>query len=113
MMFKFLTDEQNQVLIDSIESYRGHVSTIETAIGAIVVGQKYGWRVLRMVHSANTMKKYEKAIGLKYEDICPESTEHSKRNIGFRFAQTIGKYWDVVMGRQKVDRKAEIDNGEE
>ena len=48
MTFKFLTDEQNQVLTDSIENYRGHISTIETAIGAIVVGQKYGWRVLRM-----------------------------------------------------------------
>lgn len=38
-----------------------------------------------MVHSANTVKKYEKAIG---------------------------KYWGIVVGRQKVEHKAELYNGE-
>lgn len=111
-MFDFLTDEQNAQLQKSLAEFKGHVSTIETAIGAIVIGQRYGWRVLRMVHSANTMKKYEAAIGLSYEDICPEVTDLSERNIGYRVSKAIGKYWDIVMGRHKVERKAELDNNE-
>ncbi|MAD52845.1 hypothetical protein [Idiomarina sp. UBA3162] len=111
-MFDFLTDEQNARLQSSIAEFKGHVSTIETAIGAIVIGQRYGWRVLRMVHSSNTMKKYEKAIGLSYEEICPEETELSTRNVGYRASKVIGKYWDIVMGRHKVERKAELDEEE-
>lgn len=111
-MINFLTDEQNAKLQRSISDFNGHASTVETAIGAIVFGQLYGWRVLRMVHSANTLKKYEAAIGLSYEDICPETTELSERNIGFRASRAIGKYWDIVMGRYKVERKAELDDGE-
>ncbi|MCC5880723.1 MAG: hypothetical protein JJU03_12600 [Idiomarina sp.] len=107
-----LTDEQYAQIEKVTKEFSGQINSLESAIGAIFIGQTYGWRVLRMIHSANTLKKYEKILGLKYEDICPEKTEHSKRNVGFRVAEQIGRYWDVVMGRHKVDRKADADDKE-
>jgi len=49
---------------------------------------------------------------LSYEEICPEETELSTRNVGYRASKVIGKYWDIVMGRHKVERKAELDEEE-
>lgn len=111
-MKDILTDEQIAQLEQSCKNFSGQLNSLESAIGAIYIGNLFGWRVLRMVHGANTIKKYESIIGMKYEDICPERTEHSKRSVGLRAADAIGRYWDVVMGRHKVERKAEVNDKE-
>lgn len=112
-MFSFLTEEQNAIVTEKARKYKGQLPTISAALGAITLGHQYGWRVLKIVHSPATLKKYEAAIGLKYEDICPETTDISHRNIGFRFYQKIGAFWKVVLGQVKVESKNEADDGTE
>lgn len=112
-MFSFLTEEQNAIITEKTRTYRGQLPTISAALGAITLGHQYGWRVLKIVHSPATLKKYEAVIGLKYEDICPESTDISHRNVGYRFYQKIGAFWKVVLGQVKVDSKNKADDGNE
>jgi hypothetical protein len=112
-MFTFLTDEQNAIISERTRKYKGQLPTLSAALGAITLGYQYGWRVLKIVHSPATLKKYEAVIGFKYEDICPETTEISHRNIGYRFYQKIGAFWKVVLGQVKVDNKNEADDGKE
>lgn len=103
-----LSDEQQRIVLDSIQEFRGHANTLETALGALIIGRHMGWRVLRMVHSPATYKKYEKCLGLKFQDVCPERTEHSSRCTGIKAADKLNAFWDVVMGRQKVENKGGI-----
>ncbi|MFX4227168.1 MAG: hypothetical protein ACFHHU_04535 [Porticoccaceae bacterium] len=105
-----LTDEQDKILLEQIRTFRGQGTTLESAIGALVVGQHMGWRVLRIIHSPTTYKKYEKILGLKFQDLCPETTNHSTRNSGFKIVEKLGAFWDVVMGRKKVDNKGYFEN---
>lgn len=109
-MFSFLTEEQNATLEKRVLEFSGYLPTLSAALGAIVLGHKYGWRVLKMAHSPATLKKYEQVIGLKYEDICPELTEQSKRNVGYRVSEKIGAFWKVVLGHVKVDRKSDAND---
>lgn len=112
-MFSQLTDEQNQQIAEKCHDFQGQITTLSAALGAIHMGHIFGWRVLKIIHSPATLKKYEQIIGMKYEDICPETTEASKRNVGYRFSQKIGAFWKVVLGQVKVDNKNEANNDTE
>ena len=81
------------------------MTTMESAIGAVVIGQHLGWRGLKMVHNPSTYNKYEKLIGVKFKDICPEETKYSKRLLGIAIAKKIGAFWDIVMGRRNIKNK--------
>ncbi len=105
-----LTDEQERIVLEKIRTYSGQGPTLESALGALIVGQHIGWRVLRVIHSPSTYKKYEKILGLKFQDVCPDKTPQSSRNIGFEVTERIGAFWDVVMGRKKVENKGYIEN---
>jgi len=109
-MFSQLTDEQNAIVSKRANVFKGQIPTLSAALGAIHIGHVYGWRVLKIIHSPATLKKYEEIIGLKYEEICPETTDQSMRNAGYRVAQKIGAFWNVVLGKVKVDNKNEAND---
>lgn len=112
-MITKLTEEQNKALTETCDNFRGQITTLSAALGAIHVGHIYGWRVLKIIHSPATLKKYEQIIGLKYEEICPETTENSMRNVGYRVSQKIGAFWKVVLGQVKVENKNEANDDKE
>lgn len=109
-MFDFLTDEQNEILVTRTKEYKGQMPSLSAALGAVAMGHVYGWRVLKIVHSPATLKKYEEIIGLKYDEICPDVTELSSRNVGFRLYQKIGAFWNVVLGKVKIENKSEAND---
>lgn len=112
-MFSFLTEEQNAIVTEHTRQFKGQLTTLSAALGAIALGRQYGWRVLKIVHSPATLKKYEAVIGLSYEDICPETTEFSSRNVGFRLYQKVGAFWKVVLGHIKVENKNDANDDTE
>lgn len=100
-----LDPEVEQQIIKSIEEYRGQGSVLGSALGALVVGQHYGWRVLKMLHNQSTYSKYEKILGIKFTDLCDERTEFSRKSIGLTVADKIKSFWAVVRGEVKVENK--------
>lgn len=101
-----------KLVCQRIADYTGLGTTLGSAVGALVVGQHYGTRVLRMMHSPGTYRKYERILGVRFDDLCPESTHLSEKNTGFSVAEKLGAFWDVVMGRNKVEKKGWIENGD-
>ena len=95
-------------LIETIQKYRGQSTTLESALGALIVGQHYGWRVLKIVHGNRTYNKYQDILGVKFEDLCPERTEISHRSLGLAAADRLNSFWAVVRGKRKVANKGLI-----
>lgn len=100
-------------LCNAIAEFNGVGTTLESAIGSFVLGQHYGTKVLRILHSPATYRKYEKILGIKFVDHCPERTQMSRKVIGIKVADRLGGFWDVVMGRKKVEKKGWIEVGTE
>ncbi len=50
---------------------------LESALGMLFVGHAFGWRVLYMIHSVATIRKYEKVLGISLQAL-PERTPHSR-----------------------------------
>jgi hypothetical protein len=109
-----LDEETEQIILQHIRDFRGLGTTIESALGALVVGQYFGWRVLKLMHNPATYRKYEKALGVEFKDVCPEITElGKKKSIGYAITEKLESFWAVVMGKRKVEGKGEIASEEE
>lgn len=105
-----VSEEADRKLCEVIAEYRGDATTLESAIGALVLGQHFGWRALRIIHSPSTFRKYEGILGFKFEDHVPERTHLSSKLLGISIADQTGRFWDVVMGRHKVKGKGVMSN---
>jgi hypothetical protein len=106
-----LDDETEQRILQNMKEFRGIGTTLESALGALVLGQFFGWRVLKILHNPATYRKYEKVLGIEFKAICPEITEFGqKKSIGYAITEKLGSFWAVVMGKRKVADKGLIDN---
>ncbi len=109
-----LDRESEQIILQSIQNFKGVGLILESALGALVVGQVFGWRVLRLLHTPATYRRYEKTLGIEFKNVCPEITEQGKqKSVGYAVTEKLGSFWAVVMGKRKVPEKGMITDQEE
>lgn len=109
-----LDKEVEQRILQHMNDFKGQFTTLESALGALIMGQHFGWRILKICHTPATYRSYEKILGIKFQDVCPEITALGKRkSIGYAIAQKLGSFWAVIMGRKKVPNKGGLANEEE
>lgn len=93
------TDAELIKLIDkSIMKFHGNSEELENAIGALMLGRKTGWRVLFLIHSPKSIKKYESILGVEFRDILPEEGPKAKDSVAWKVAQTVTNFWKLVKG---------------
>jgi hypothetical protein len=106
-----LDKETEQKILQQMKEFRGVGTTLESALGALVMGQFFGWRVLKILHNPGTYRRYEKVLGIEFKEACPEITEFGqKKSIGYAITEKLGSFWAVVMGKRKVADKGKIAN---
>lgn len=97
-------------LCQKVAEFHGQLNVLESAIGALVLGQQFGLDVLRMVHSPATLRKYESALDIKYKEHCPGRTTLSTKNRGINAADALGGIWKVITGKVTVKGKGDVTN---
>ena len=64
-------DELLRIVDVAIQRYRGDSTVLGSAIGALHIGLKIGWRPLRLIHSHRTFVRYEQILGLDFHEVLP------------------------------------------
>ncbi len=73
---------------------------LESAIGALFVGQLFGYRVLDIMHADATRRQYCDLLGIKsFRDLCPETGPESDRHTVYRWAKNVKNFWRAVVGK--------------
>lgn len=94
-----------QSLIDQAESYSGDGRILQSALGAYCFGQLYGWRVLYLCNSRDTLRRYEAILGSRFSRLCPERTSWSRKSVGLRIVDAGRGFWTVLKGsKHKAER---------
>jgi hypothetical protein len=97
-----LTSEQKaelQAIEDrAIINFVGMIDELESALGMLKIGHHVGWKVIYMVHSKKTVRKYEEILGIKVRDIFPERGPSAGRSVGLALADKFTNFWKVVSG---------------
>lgn len=96
-----------EIELRAIAKFYGNLDELETALGFLRLGFHYGWRVLAIIHSKKTFKKYEQLLGINARELFPEETPTSDRSMGYTFAKKMEKFWQVVNGEEKYEHKRE------
>lgn len=99
-------------LCQKIAEFKGQFTVLESAIGALVMGQQYGLDVLRIVHSPATLRKYESALDISYKAHCPTRTSLSSKSQGLSAAEALGGIWKVITGKVSVKGKGDVTNAD-
>lgn len=96
-----------EIELRAIAKFSGNLDELESALGFLRMGFQYGWKVLAIIHSKKTFKKYEQILEIDAHELLPEETPTSDRSIGFAMAKKLSKFWQIVNGEEKIDRKRE------
>lgn len=91
-------DELLRVVESAISRYRGDGHVLESAIGALFLGLRVGWRPLHLMHRHNTISRYQEVLGLSFRDVLPEVGPMAEKMLGWRIAKRAANFWDVVRG---------------
>ena len=86
------------IIAAAMTRFKGQGPELESAIGMLYLGHVFGWKVLYVLHSVATVKKYEDFLDIKVKERFAESTDYSERSMGFRIAKTLTNFWRVVRG---------------
>lgn len=111
--FAKLSDTQRASL-DQIEEraiihFSGQMDELESAIGMLRLGHHFGWKVLYMIHSKKTIRKYEEILDIKIREIFPEKGPSANRSIGLGLAEKFSNFWKVVSGEVKIENRRKIE----
>jgi hypothetical protein len=98
-------DELNDYIANLMKDYKGDIVDLSHAIGAARIGHHYGWRVLRLVISQVSYRKYQKILGLDFKESLPELTIYTEKSAGYQLVTKLNNFWDVVKGIATIDRK--------
>ena len=108
-----LSEEQKAKLQEiednAIISFSGSIDELESALGMLRIGHHFGWRVLYLIHSKKTVRKYEEILGIKIRDIFNETGASSNRSIGLSLAMKASNFWKVVSGEEKIENRRKIE----
>lgn len=85
--------------------FKGNLDELESALGMYVIGRHFGWKVLYVLHSKRTIRKYESILGISIREEFPAEGPDADRSIGYRAAQKISNFWKVVSGEVPVADK--------
>lgn len=84
----------------AIAKFAGDLSELESALGMLHLGHQYGWRVMYLIHSKATVKKYEQILDIKAQEEFPEEGTSAMRNNGFRLVQKVANFWKAASGEK-------------
>lgn len=104
-----LSEKQLVDLIDkAIKNFAGQSDSLASAIGYLMIGRKFGWRVMYFMHSQRTVRKYEKLLGVKSEDVMPEHGPFAKKAVVWDALQKASNFWKAVKGEVAGIKSKEV-----
>ena len=102
--------ERYAVMDRAIRQGGFQIDELESALGMYMVGFHYGWRILYLVHTKKTIRKYETLLGIKVAEAFPEYGPDVERTNAHKVLQVASNFWKVVSGDEKptlnVDKRA-------
>lgn len=87
------------VINKAIDRFHGDATQLESAIGALIIGQHMGSKVMMLVHSRATLKSYSKILLVPdVRKLMPPLGPLSHRSLAWRLVEGTNKFWKAVRG---------------
>jgi len=88
-------NEMNEKIEKVSTEFTGQLDDLQAAVGMLVVGRLYGWRVMRLVGSRRHWMLSCKLFG-DLKELLPERGVLAHKSVGLMVVDKAGDYWDYV-----------------
>ena len=89
----------------AIFNFEGSLDELEGALGMYMIGRHFGWKVLYVIHSKKTIRKYEEVLGIAVRDAFPEVGPDAQRSNGYRAVEFASNFWKTIVSGQIPDKR--------
>ena len=107
-----VTPEEALALVNMADitcrDFRGQLDELESALGMMLMGRLFGWKILAMIHNKRTIRKYEEILGLKIREAFSEEGPLTGKSEAYGVVKSLGNYWKAVSGEFKVDGRRDL-----
>lgn len=87
---------------DAMHRHQGSLPDLESALGFMFVGYYFGWKVLHLIHSKRTVRKYESILGIDIKsEFLPEGP-YADRSVGWIAVKGVANFWKMVNGETEA-----------
>lgn len=91
-----MNDQELMQKIDEVtKNYKGDISHLYEAVGMIVIGRLFGWRVMRLATPGRTWVDAKKLFG-DPKGLMEEKERYYYKSLGAKVVDKMGNYWDVI-----------------
>lgn len=100
-----ITDEELTSKIDEVcRDFQGQLDDLYATIGIVVMGRRYGSRVMRLVSSRRHWGLMVKLFGdpnliMRERDVC------THKSIGLEYIDKVSDYWEVIKGHSPIPKE--------
>ena len=88
-------------VIRTMPPNRFGVDELESALGMYLLAHHVGWKVLYLVHSKKTIRKYEEILGIKLSEVFDEFGPDAHRTNAYKIIKAVSNFWKLVSGDEK------------
>lgn len=90
-------NELMEKIEDVTKNFRGQIDELALAVGLMVLGRLFGWRVMRLVLSRRAWSMATKLFG-DPKELLPERGRYAYKSVGLLISDELGSYWELVRG---------------
>lgn len=101
-----LTDKEQKHVHDVVVNYEGDGEVLEKALGALIIGKAYGFKVIRVMHGNDAYARYQRILDLRFNEWCEPETSLSDRHQGYKLIGKLENFWKII--RRQDTRPSEL-----
>ena len=91
--------------------FEGPFEELESALGMLLMGRLFGWRVLLLIHNKRTIRKYQEILGgVDIREMFPETGPFARKSNAFRWVEKFGEFWKAVSGERSIENRRTLEN---
>lgn len=95
---KTITDEELLKKIEEVSTnFKGQLDDLTEAIGIVIAGRLFGWKVMRLVNSKRSWGVACRLFG-DLKEFLPERGVLAHKSVGLAIVDKAGVYWDFING---------------
>ena len=95
--------KEHQFIHSIVANFKGASNELESALGMYIIGRYLGWKILHMMHSKNTIKKYEAILGISVREAFPEFGLDADRSVVYDAILKLTNFWKAVSGKSEIE----------
>ena len=96
---------RHKLMDETIVRFRGNMDELESALGMYMIGRHFGWKVLYVIHSKKTIRKYEQILDINVRDVFDAEGPDADRSLGLRALKAVTNFWKAISGEIPIPDK--------